>query len=158
MGNDARVVRGTDTHTTKLEGGAWYQLFDGADHGFGDVSIIVTDDATRTSGADPVDDRHPHISTLSITEGRGRFTIDDVTVEAVAGDVVVVPADAWHSYANTGDCAATCCRRARQRPPQGESSHLTVDRPTRRTRRTGQCALADCLGEPCAGSYASSAK
>ena len=53
MGNDATVVRGTDAYTTKLEGGAWYQLLDGADHGFGDVSIIVTEDAPNaTSGAD----------------------------------------------------------------------------------------------------------
>jgi mannose-6-phosphate isomerase-like protein (cupin superfamily) len=105
MGNDVNVVRGTDAHTTKLEGGAWYQLLNGADHGFGDVSIIVTEDAANaTSGADQTH-RHPHISTLVITEGRGRFTIDDVTVEAVAGDVVVVPAHAWHSYANAGDGA-----------------------------------------------------
>ena len=45
MGDDADVVRGTDVHTTKLEGGAWYQLLNGVDHGFGDVSIIVTEDA-----------------------------------------------------------------------------------------------------------------
>jgi mannose-6-phosphate isomerase-like protein (cupin superfamily) len=105
MGNDAKVVRRTDAYTTKLEGGAWYQLLDGADHGFGDVSIIVTEDAANASSGADQTHRHPHISTLVITEGRGRFTIDDVTVEAAAGDVVVVPAHASHSYANAGDGA-----------------------------------------------------
>ena len=33
-----------------------------------------------------------------ITEGQGRFTIGDETIEAAAGDAVVVPAHAWHSY------------------------------------------------------------
>jgi mannose-6-phosphate isomerase-like protein (cupin superfamily) len=105
MGSDAHVIRGTDAHTTRLEGGAWYQLLDGGGHGFGDVSIIVTEDAPNaTSGADQTH-RHPHISTLVITEGRGRFTVGDESIEASAGDIVVVPAHAAHSYANIGDGA-----------------------------------------------------
>ena len=74
-------------------------------HGFGDVSIIITEDPPNATGGADQKHRHPHISTLVITEGQGRFTIGDETIEAAAGDAVVVPADAWHSYVNTGDGA-----------------------------------------------------
>jgi mannose-6-phosphate isomerase-like protein (cupin superfamily) len=105
MGDHAHVVRGTDVYTTRLEGGAWYQLLNGADHGFGDVSIIVTEDAPAATSCADQTHRHPHISTLVITDGRGRFTVGDETIEAAAGDVVVVPAHAWHSFVNTGASA-----------------------------------------------------
>ena len=105
MGKDAHVVRGTDLHTATLESGAWYQLLDGAEYGFGDVSIIITEDPPNATGGAHQKHRHPHISTLVITEGQGRFTIGDETIDAAAGDAVVVPAHAWHSYVNTGDGA-----------------------------------------------------
>ena len=80
-------------------------LLDGAEYGFGDVSIIITEDPPNATGGADQKHRHPHISTLVITEGQGRFTIGDETIEATAGDAVVVPANAWHSYVNTGDGA-----------------------------------------------------
>ena len=99
------MVRGTDVQTSKLESGAWYRLLDGAEYGFGDVSIIITEDPPNATGGADQKHRHPHISTLVITEGQGRFTIGDETIDASAGDAVVVPAHAWHSYVNTGDGA-----------------------------------------------------
>ena len=105
MGKDAHVVRGTDVQTSTLESGAWYRLLDSAEYGFGDVSILITEDPPNATGGAHQKHRHPHISTLVITEGQGRFTIGDETIEAAAGDAVVVPAHAWHSYVNTGDGA-----------------------------------------------------
>ena len=102
MGKDAYVIRGTDVHTSTLDSGAWYQLLDGAEYGFGDVSIIITEDPPKATGGAEQKHRHPHISTLVITAGQGRFTVGDETIEAAAGDAVVVPAHAWHSYVNTG--------------------------------------------------------
>jgi len=54
------------------------------------------------AGAD-VTHRHPHISSIVVTEGRGLFTVGDQTVAAEAGDIVVVPADTWHSFRNDGE-------------------------------------------------------
>ena len=85
MGKQVHVVRGTDVHTSTLESGAWYQLLDGAEYGFGDVSILLTEDPPNATGGAHQRHRHPHISTLVITEGQGRFTIGDETVEAAAG-------------------------------------------------------------------------
>ena len=36
-------------------------------------------------------------------EGRGLFKVDEDEVEAGPGDVVLVPAMAWHSFGNIGD-------------------------------------------------------
>ena len=69
MGKDAHVIRGTDGQTSHLEGGAWYQLLDGAEYGFGDVSIIITEDQPNaTSGADQT---HRHPSHLDARDHRG---------------------------------------------------------------------------------------
>jgi mannose-6-phosphate isomerase-like protein (cupin superfamily) len=103
MGKEAHVVRGTDVQAS-LDGGGTYGLLDGAEFGFGDVSILFIDYPPNGTAGD-IKHRHPHISMIVITEGRGRFTIGDESVEAAAGDVVVVPANAWHSFANTGDGA-----------------------------------------------------
>jgi mannose-6-phosphate isomerase-like protein (cupin superfamily) len=104
MAKDAYVVRGTDVQASKLDGGGTYRLLDGLEFGFGDVSILFFEyPPNGTAGG--VAHRHPHISTIAITEGQGRFTIGDESVEAAAGDVVVVPANTWHSFVNTGDCA-----------------------------------------------------
>jgi quercetin dioxygenase-like cupin family protein len=102
MGLDAHVVRSTDVPPYELESGAALRLLDGAEYGFGDVSIIISEYPPNPTGAD-IKHRHPHISTIVITEGRGRFMIGDETLEAAAGDAVVVPANAWHSFVNTGD-------------------------------------------------------
>jgi len=102
MGPDAHVVRSTDVQPYTFESGATLRLLDGAEYGFGDVSIVISEYPPNPTGAD-IKHRHPHISTIVITEGRSRFTIGDDTFEAAAGDAVVVPANAWHGFVNTGD-------------------------------------------------------
>ena len=102
MAIDTRVVRGPDVQPYERPGGARVRLLDGAEYGFGHVSIITSEYPPDSVAAD-IKHRHPHISTIVITEGRGRFTIGDDTFEAAAGDFVVVPADAWHSFVNIGD-------------------------------------------------------
>jgi quercetin dioxygenase-like cupin family protein len=101
METEAHVVRTSDVQPFELEG-ASLRLLDGAEHGFGDVSIIISEYPPNPTGSD-VKHRHPHISTIVITEGRGRFMIGDDTFEAATGEVVVVPANAWHNFVNIGD-------------------------------------------------------
>jgi mannose-6-phosphate isomerase-like protein (cupin superfamily) len=106
MAKDAHVVRAMDAHSSKLDGGATFALLDGAEFGFGAVSIVIAEyPPNADAGGADRPHRHPHISAIVITEGQGRFTIGDETVDAAAGDVVVVPANAWHSFVNTGNGA-----------------------------------------------------
>ena len=46
--------------------------------------------------------RHPYAETFVIREGRAIFTVGDETVEASAGQIVVVPAGVAHSFVNPG--------------------------------------------------------
>ena len=36
-------------------------------------------------------------------DGRGRYEVEGTYIDAEAGDMVIVPPDAWHSFTNTGD-------------------------------------------------------
>lgn len=45
---------------------------------------------------------HPYAETFIIREGRGLFTIGDQEIEAVAGQILVVPAGVPHKFTNLG--------------------------------------------------------
>jgi quercetin dioxygenase-like cupin family protein len=53
-------------------------------------------------GLGPRRPRHPHAELFVIHEGQVRYDVDGATVDAVAGDMVIVPPDAWHHFTNTG--------------------------------------------------------
>jgi mannose-6-phosphate isomerase-like protein (cupin superfamily) len=73
--------------------------FEGADHG-SPVSFFVTDHPPESSV--PLH-RHPYAETFIVQEGRGAFSVDDETIEAGAGEVLVVPAGAAHGFVSTGE-------------------------------------------------------
>jgi quercetin dioxygenase-like cupin family protein len=73
--------------------------FLGRDHG-AQVSFFVTTHG-RGEGADL--HRHPYEETFIVQEGDAVFTIDGETVEAHAGQIVVVPAGAAHGFKAAGD-------------------------------------------------------
>ncbi len=50
-----------------------------------------------------VQHRHPNASAILVAAGRGVFTVGETEVAASEGDIVVVPAKAWHSFRNDGD-------------------------------------------------------
>ncbi|MEO5985915.1 MAG: cupin domain-containing protein [Candidatus Limnocylindria bacterium] len=54
-------------------------------------------------GAGPPPHRHPYAEYFVLHDGRGRYQVGDETFDAVAGDVVIVPANAWHSFTSSGD-------------------------------------------------------
>ena len=42
--------------------------------------------------------RHPYEETFVVRTGRARFTAGDQTIEAEAGQIVVVPPNTWHGF------------------------------------------------------------
>jgi quercetin dioxygenase-like cupin family protein len=68
--------------------------FVGKEHG-SSVSFFVTN---HRPGGGPGPHRHPYDETFVVLEGRVVFTVDGEDVEAHAGQAVVVPAGATHSF------------------------------------------------------------
>jgi quercetin dioxygenase-like cupin family protein len=68
--------------------------FEGADHG-SDVSFFVVDAAP---GDGPKLHRHPYSETFVVQAGRARFQLGDDSIDAAAGDVVVVPPETAHRF------------------------------------------------------------
>jgi quercetin dioxygenase-like cupin family protein len=76
--------------------------FEGADHGAG-VSFFLE----RTPpGRGPRLHRHPYEETFVVHEGRLSFTVDDRTIEAGAGQIVIAPPGSVHKFVNVGDAPA----------------------------------------------------
>lgn len=74
--------------------------FQGVDHGGADVSFFVN----RTApGKGPSLHRHEYHEVFVLHEGHLEVTLDDETVEARGGEVVVVPPGVWHAFKNIGD-------------------------------------------------------
>jgi mannose-6-phosphate isomerase-like protein (cupin superfamily) len=79
--------------------GAMTGQFEGRDHG-GTVSVILVD--TDEPGAGPRLHRHPYDETFVIHAGQAEFTVGEEKLTARGGQVVVVPPNAPHKFANTG--------------------------------------------------------
>ena len=74
-------------------------LFQGDEHGAG-VSVFVT----RTPPGREVELHvHPYPETFLLLAGAGRWTVGATTVDLAPDQMVVVPADTPHGFANTGD-------------------------------------------------------
>jgi quercetin dioxygenase-like cupin family protein len=73
--------------------------FEGAEHGAG-VSFFL---ARTPPGRGPSLHRHPYEETFIVHEGRVRFTVDDQTIEAEAGQIVIAPPGSAHKFVNVGD-------------------------------------------------------
>ena len=73
--------------------------FEGRDHG-ARVSFFV---GRFPPGDGPPLHRHPYEETFVIEDGSATFTVDGETIDAQAGQIVVVPAGAAHRFVNSGD-------------------------------------------------------
>ncbi len=82
----------------QLPGGENAVRFDGHAHGAG-VPFFITRNLPGT-GAEL--HRHPYEETFIIQEGEARYTVGDETIEAGAGEILVVPAGTPHKFTNTG--------------------------------------------------------
>lgn len=77
----------------------------------GDLRLLSGSDVgLRTSlmrsqvppGSGPRPHRHPHAEVFVVDEGQGRFDVGGVSIDAEAGDLIVIPTDAVHAFTNTG--------------------------------------------------------
>jgi quercetin dioxygenase-like cupin family protein len=80
-----------------VEGGD-LRLLSGSDHGL--VTSVMHTQVTPGSGPRP--HRHPHAEIFVLHDGKGRYEVDGVAIDAEAGDMVIVPPDAVHTFTNTG--------------------------------------------------------
>jgi quercetin dioxygenase-like cupin family protein len=79
------------------DGGALRYL-EGAKHGLR-TSIFHSQ---IVPGSGPPEHTHPYAEIFVLFDGQGRYRVNEVELDAEAGDVVIVPADSWHSFTNTG--------------------------------------------------------
>jgi quercetin dioxygenase-like cupin family protein len=81
-----------------IDEGGELRILTGADHGL-QISIMQSE---VVPGSGPRRHRHPHVEVFVINAGCGHFEIDGEILEAAAGDMLVIPANAWHGFTNTG--------------------------------------------------------
>lgn len=74
--------------------------FEGFEHGDVGLSFILVNGAPGTG---PRLHRHPYAEVFLVQEGRVTFTVEGKTIEAVAGQVVVVQPGEAHKFVNSGD-------------------------------------------------------
>ena len=72
--------------------------FEGRDHG-ASVSFFIT---RHPPGRRVPLHRHPYEETFIVQEGNATFTVDGETIDARAGQIVIVPAGAAHGFASAG--------------------------------------------------------
>ena len=77
----------------------WRGEFEGHLHGSG-VAIIFARLEPGKPG--PKLHKHPYSETFVVRQGRTAFTAGDQGIEVDAGDIVVVPSDTPHAFANAG--------------------------------------------------------
>lgn len=54
-------------------------------------------------GSGPPTHRHPYAEVFVLHDGQGRYTVDEQAFDAVSGDIVIVPPNAWHSFVSSGE-------------------------------------------------------
>ena len=90
-----------DRHVTSIDelpGSENAATFDGHAHG-AQVSFFLSH---NRPGTGPKLHRHPYEETFIVQEGDVLFTVGESTIEAGAGDIVVVPAGAPHKFVSRG--------------------------------------------------------
>ena len=74
--------------------------FEGAQYDNTDVSFIWVD---MPPGGTVRLHQHPYKEVFIIQEGAATFTVGSDTLEAQAGQIIIVPAGVPHKFTNTGD-------------------------------------------------------
>jgi quercetin dioxygenase-like cupin family protein len=82
-----------------LPGSETASRFEGRDHD-ATVSFFLS---RHPPGTGPGLHRHPYEETFIIEEGSATFTVDGESIEAQAGQIIVVPAGAAHGFVNSGE-------------------------------------------------------
>src|SRR5215204_6691804 len=82
----------------RLPGGENASRFDGHEYG-ASVSFFIS---RNRAGTGPDLHRHPYEETFIVLDEKVRFTLGEETLEATAGQIVVVPAGTTHKFVRTG--------------------------------------------------------
>ncbi len=69
---------------------------------YGDVGVCFIL-VNGSPGTGPRLHRHPYAEVFVVQQGRATFTVEGRTIEATAGQVVVVQPGEAHKFVNTGD-------------------------------------------------------
>jgi len=93
------LVRSSDLPQRGFGDGIQASMFNGIDYGLSGTSMMFGEVAP---GSRVQLHQHPYDELFMVREGQGAYTIGDVTVEAVAGDLVLIPAGVPHTFVNTG--------------------------------------------------------
>jgi quercetin dioxygenase-like cupin family protein len=73
--------------------------FEGYQYGDVNVSFFLSDTAP---GKGPDLHKHPYDEIFVVQEGELTFMVDDATIEATGGQLVIAPAGAAHKFVNSG--------------------------------------------------------
>jgi quercetin dioxygenase-like cupin family protein len=90
-----------------LPAGGTLRVVNPEDHGLG--AIVVTTSEHPPGEAVP-SHMHPCGEIFVVTGGRGRFTVEEDTIVADVGDMVLVPPETWHGFEADGDEAFSWCQ------------------------------------------------
>ncbi len=82
----------------RLPGSETASRFDGHEHG-ASVSFFIS---RNPPGSGPDLHRHPYEETFIVQDGKVRFTVGEETIEATAGEIVIVPAGTPHKFVSCG--------------------------------------------------------
>jgi mannose-6-phosphate isomerase-like protein (cupin superfamily) len=82
----------------RLPGSENASRFDGHEHG-ARISFFIS---RNRPGTGPELHRHPYEETFIVEEGKVRFTVGENTIEATAGEIIVVPAGTPHKFISSG--------------------------------------------------------
>jgi mannose-6-phosphate isomerase-like protein (cupin superfamily) len=98
-GMQGKVIDKASWADPSVGSGNWRGEFEGSAHGAG-ISVIFV--RTDIIGDGPRLHQHPYPETFIVRNGRVRFTVGGEAIEAVAGQIVVCPANVPHKFENLG--------------------------------------------------------
>lgn len=82
-----------------LPGGETSRQFEGYSHGDTTISFFINN---TPPGKGPSLHQHPYEEIFIVQEGQLSFTVGDAKIEAIGGQIVVVPPETPHKFVNTG--------------------------------------------------------
>ncbi len=100
MGEKGRQTLASIININELKVVGTSREFEGHEHGDVGLCFILVN---GSPGTGPRLHRHPYAEVFVLQEGRARFTVDGKTIDAVAGQVVVVQPGEAHTFVNSGD-------------------------------------------------------
>jgi len=97
------VIRAAEASDTGHAEGASFRLMQREQLDLGEISIGLSDNPPGSSAGRAAMHRHSCGEVFVVYEGRGVYTIEDTEIVAGPGDMVIVPANTWHTFRQDGE-------------------------------------------------------